>query len=468
MSENKYDIAVIGGGPGGYVSAIRGAQIGKKIALVEGDEVGGTCLLRGCIPTKTLIKAGEIANIVKKAASYGIAFSEPKIDLDKLRARKNTVIKTLTGGVRALLKANGVDVIKGVATFKDTGALEVVTPEGREEVNAGKIIIASGSKPMVLNIPGADLERVIDSDVALDLEEIPEKILIVGGGVIGVEMAYIFKSLGSEVEIVELLSRIIAHEDTDVSQALAASMKRSGIKINTGVEVKSIEESGGKCITTFAGGDGAENKSESSVVLMGVGRVPNITELKLDNAGVKTSGNAIEVNEKMETSVPGIYAIGDAVGGIMLAHVAMEEGIAAVENACGNDCEMSYGHIPRCIYTIPEVACAGITEDEAQKDGRGIKVGKFSLTASGKAATMGEREGFVKIVADSSDDRIIGMSIVGPEATELISEGVIAIRAGLKAADIGSAIHAHPTLSEAIKEAALSVAGNAVHMPPKR
>lgn len=467
MSENNYDIAIIGGGPGGYVSAIRGGQLGKKVALIEGDEVGGTCLLRGCIPTKTLIKAGEMAVIAKKAASYGIEFSPPKIDLAKLISKKDTVIKTLTGGVKGLLKANGVDVIKGIAGFKDAGTLEVVTPSGREEIHAGKIIIASGSKPMVLNIPGSELDSVIDSDYALELENIPKKLLIVGGGVIGAEMAYIFKSLGSEVEIVELLPRIIAQEDADVSQALAASMKKSGIKINTGVEVKSIEESGGKCITSFSESNGNISKSESSLVLMGVGRAPNTSELKLENAGITLTRGAVDVNEKMETSAPGVYAVGDAVGGIMLAHVAMEEGIAAVENACGIDAKMRYDHIPRCIYTLPEAACAGITEDEALKNGMAVNIGRFSFTASGKAATMSEREGFVKVIANSSDDRIIGMAIVGPEATELISEGVIAIRNGLKASELGATIHAHPTLSESIKEAARAVGGNAIHMPPR-
>ncbi|RMF92773.1 MAG: dihydrolipoyl dehydrogenase [Candidatus Schekmanbacteria bacterium] len=468
MPETTYDIAIIGGGPGGYVSAIRGAQLGKKVVLIEGDEVGGTCLLRGCIPTKTLIKAGELASIGKKAALYGIDFSPPEINLEKLRTRKNTVIKTLTGGVKALLKGNGIELIKGVGSFRDASTIEVITPEGNKQIKAEKIIIASGSIPTKLNIPGIDLDCVIDSDTALELESIPEKLVIVGGGVIGVEMAYIYRCLGSDVEIVELLPRIIANEDSDVSQALAASLTRLGIKIHTGVKVISIEKSGEKAITKFEDNEGSANSLESNLVLIGVGRTPNTSKLKLENVGIETSGAAIKVNEKMETSTAGIYAIGDAVGGFMLAHVAMEEGIVAVENAAGKDISMRYDHIPRCIYTLPEVACAGICEDEAQKQGIEIKVGKFPFSASGKAATMVERDGFVKIISSAADDRIIGVSIVGAEATELIAVGVIAIKEGLKSSDIGGAIHAHPTLSEAIKEAALAINGKAIHMPPRQ
>lgn len=471
VTENKmsgnYEIAIIGGGPGGYVAAIRGAQHGKKIALIEGDEVGGTCLNRGCIPSKTLIKAAEIISLAKKASMYGIEFSQPTVDFKKLMGRKDTVVKTLVSGVKALLKANGVDVIKGVARFENKTTLTVTTPEGKQQVTADKILIASGSKPAALKIPGSDMECVIDSDYAFELEERPEKMVIIGGGVIGVEMAYIFKGIGTDVEIVEMLPRIVAQEDADASAVIETALKRNGIKINTGARVKSIEKSDGGCVTVFTAQDGVDKKIESNLVLMGVGRVPNTSDLGIEALGIEAQKGAIKVNGKMETSVPGIYAAGDAIGGIMLAHVAMEEAIVAVDNAGGSNEEMRYDHVPRCVYTIPEIAGAGLTEMEAAARNIPVKIGKFPFSASGKAATMGERDGFVKVIADAAGEKILGVLIAGAEATELIAEAVIAMKGGVTAGGLGETIHAHPTLSEAVKEAALAVSGKAIHFPPQ-
>src|SRR3989338_7472075 len=462
MADKSCDIAVIGGGPGGYVSAIRAAQLGAKVCLIEEDEIGGTCLNRGCIPTKALLKGVEFADLAKKAKNYGVDFEGMKIDFPRLMAKKDSVVKTLVTGVSGLLKSNSVEVVKVRGKFLSNTQIEVLKPEGKIVIEAKKIIIATGSSSSTIPLPGIDSNGVIDSDAALELTEIPKSLVIVGGGVIGVEFATIFSKLGTSVTVIELMPQIIPTEDADVATALESSLKRGGVKFFTNAGLLRIEETPQGCDSVFSVKGGEEQKISSEKVLVAVGRVPYTSGLDLEKIGVKTEKGKVIVNARMETSVENIYAIGDVLGKIMLAHVAMEEGIIASENAMGKSAEMNYGFVPRCIYTSPEIAAVGITEKEARDKGVQIKTGKFSFTASGKAATIGEREGFVKVISDDRNEKILGIQIVGVCATDMIAEGVLAIKKKMTVKELASTIHAHPTLSEAVMEAALDNLGGAI------
>ena len=467
MADKNCDIAVIGGGPGGYVSAIRAAQLGAKVLLVEEDEIGGTCLNRGCIPTKALLKGVEFIDIAKKAKNYGIDFEGVKVDFSRLMARKDGVVKALVTGVTGVLKSNSVEVVKGRGKFIAKNQIEIIQPEGKIVVEAKKIIIATGSSSSTIPLPGIESNGVIDSDEALELTGIPKSLVIVGGGVIGVEFATIFSKLGTSVTVIELMPQIIPTEDADIAAALESSLKRSGVKFFTNARLLKIEETAQGCDSVFSVKEGNEQKISSEKVLVAVGRAPYTAGLDLEKAGIKTEKGKVIASRKMETNVENIYAIGDVLGKIMLAHVAMEEGIIASENALGKSAEMNYDIVPRCIYTSPEIAAVGITEKEAKDKGIQIKTGKFPFTASGKAATIGEREGFVKVISDERNERILGLQIVGACATDLIAEGVLAMKKGATVKELASTIHAHPTLSEAVMEAALDNLGSAIHMPKK-
>jgi len=463
------DIVIIGGGPGGYVAAIRAAQLGGKVALIEKEELGGTCLNWGCIPTKALLRGAEILDIIEGGKEYGVLAGAVSVDFAKLMARKDRAVKTLVGGVTGLMKANGIEVIKGAARLVSPQKIEVVNSKQEKEIHqARKIIIASGSVSAEIPIPGAKLSGVIDSYGALALKQVPESLVVIGAGPIGLEFGTVYAALGAKVTVLELLPQVLPSEDPEIAAALEKSLRRFKIQTLTGVKVQKIAEgSEGKMLVT-AGAGGEEKVFPAQYVLMAVGRKPNVEGLGLEEAGVKFSRKGIEVNDRMETNVPGVYAIGDVTGKWLLAHYASAQGEVAAKNALGQEEQMDERVVPRCVYTIPEVASVGLTEQKAGEEGYEVKVGRFPFSANGKAAILGERTGMVKMVADGKYGEILGVHIVGPHATDLIGEAVVAMRLEGTAADVGRAIHPHPTLTEAVMEAAFDVDGTAVHIPPRR
>ena len=471
-SNANYDIAIIGAGPGGYVAAIRASQLGGKVVVIEKGELGGTCVNKGCIPTKALLASAQLLHSVKKAGEFGINSGEVSVNFSVIAKRKERIVRQLVSGIGQLFKSYGVEVIKGkgklTERIKDkTIELEVEKDDGSvEKVMAKKLIIATGSVPA--QIPGISIDKrdVLTSDQALELEEIPSSLLIVGGGVIGVEFASIFNSLGSKVTIVELLPRIIPTEDGEISEQLKKLLVKSGIEVNTGVKVKEIISDNGKKKVVIETPRGKEEKVAQKV-LIATGRKPYAEGLGLEKTGIGLEKGRILVNERMETNLPGIFAIGDVVGGVLLAHVASGEGIVASENAMGNQSKIDYRVIPNCIYSFPEVASVGLSEERAKEMGYEVAVGRFPFLANARATIMGERIGLVKIVADRKTDEILGVHIVGPEATELIAEASVAIKAKVTTKDLERIIHGHPTLSEAIFEAAHDVHGEAIDLKKK-
>jgi len=463
------DIVIIGGGPGGYVAAIRAAQLGGKVALIEKEELGGTCLNWGCIPTKALLRGVEVLDLIEGGKDYGILAGAVSVDFAKLMARKDRAVKTLVGGVGGLMKANGIEVIKGAGKLIPSQKIEVVNARQEKEIyQARKIILAVGSVSAEIPIPGAKLPGVIDSNGALILKQVPESLVIIGAGPIGLEFGTIYAALGAKVMVLEMLPQILPSEDSEIAAALEKTLRRFKIQTLTGVKVQKIVEGPEGRLQVTAGTGGEEKVFTAQYVLMAVGRKPNVEGLGLEEAGVKFSKKGIEVNDKMETNVPGIYAIGDVTGKWLLAHYASAQGEVAAKNALGQEAHMDERVVPRCVYTLPEVASVGLTEQKAEEEGYEVKVGRFPFAANGKATILGERNGLVKIVADGKYGEILGVHIVGPHATDLIGEAVVAMRLEGTALDIGQAIHPHPTLTEAMMEAAFDVEGTAVHIPPRR
>jgi len=462
------DVVVIGGGPAGYVAAIRAAQLGGKVTLIEKGALGGTCLNRGCIPSKSLLYSAELYQSMKNAEQYGVKAKEISFDLARMQARKSKVISTLVGGVQSLLAGNKVEVIKGQAKLTQSKEIEIDDGQGgKQTIQARKVILATGGKPIKPPIPGADSPSgIVSAESLLDLERIPKSLLIIGGGVIGLEMATILAKLGGKVTIVEMLPHILPLEDAELTAILARALKEDGVQIYEGTKVTSIEDAeGGKSVTISSAS--GEKKLEAEMVAIAVGYCPNLDNLGLEEAGVATSKGAVQTNEHMQTSVPDIYAAGDVVGGLMLAYVAMEEGIIAAENALGKDSTIDYQAVPRCTFTIPELASVGLTEEEATAQGYEIRVGRFPFAASGMATILGERRGLVKIITEPKYGQILGVHIIGPRATELIHEAALAMKLEASPQELIATIHAHPTLSEALKEAALDLSGETIHFLSK-
>lgn len=460
------DLLIIGGGPGGYVAAIRGAQLGKKVTLVEEDKIGGTCLNRGCIPTKALYKNAEVINTLSHINDFGVEISDFNINMDKIQSRKNEIVDKLRSGIDQLLKANGIEVIKGRASFKGNKNVEITYPDNTAQVlTADNIIIATGSRSAGLPVPGADLSGVITSDEALSLDYIPKSMAVVGGGVVGVEFAGIFASMGTEVTIIEFLPRLMYRLDEEISKRLTMYLKKKGIKIVTGTSVKEIKvcEGGLKLI---AGNERGSIEYTCENILFSAGRLPFMDNLNLEAEKISYDKKGIKVDDCYETSSKGIYAIGDVIGGQMLAHVASEEGRVCVEKIFGLKNHINYDAVPSCIFSFPEVGAVGMTEEEAKEKGIGYVVGKSMFGANGKALTIGEGDGIVKILAHSETHKILGVHIIGPHASDLIHEGVLAIQNGLTAENIIESIHAHPTLSEAFYEAVCGCQGRAIHSVP--
>jgi len=461
---NEIEVVIIGGGLGGYVAAIKAAQLGLKVVLVEKDKLGGVCLNWGCIPTKALVSTAELLNNLQRAGEFGIQVKDYSFDFPAIMKRKDMITKRLSSGVEQLLKANRVRVIKGEGQIIKPGTVEITDAAGEKEMIKSKnIIIATGSSVMKLPIPGIDNEGVITSDGALSLSELPSRMLIIGGGVVGIEFAGIFKALGVEVTVVEMLPRILLPIDEEIAVRLTQLLKRKGIEILTDSKVKEIKKNRQNLEVLISTADG-EKKLEVEKVLLAAGRVPELGNIDVQRLGIELDKGAIKVDEKMRTNIPGIYAVGDVVGKIMLAHVASREGIVAVENISGKEVLMDYKVVPNCVFSMPEVASVGLTEEEARKENHNIKVSKFPFIANGKALSMGETEGMVKIIADADTSELLGFHILGAHASDLIAEGSLALSMEATAFEIVNTIHAHPTLSEAIAEAAEGITGKPIHI----
>jgi dihydrolipoamide dehydrogenase len=464
MKEGK-NLIIIGGGPAGYVGAIRAAQLGANVTLVEKEEVGGTCLNVGCIPTKVLTSAAHTYSNLKTADKWGLKVSGMELDFSQLMKRKQMVVNRLVTGVKSLLKARGVNQIKGTATFMDEKQIEVKTNDGTvQKLESDKFLIATGSIPILLPIPGIESEGVIDSTGALSLTSIPQSMLIIGGGAIGCEFAYIYRSFGAQITIVELLPQILPGEDEEVSAGLKNSLEKSGIKIFTSSKVMEIAPiKDGKNKITISSSDG-ETTVEAEKILLSAGRRPNTKDMGLEKLGIKMDRGTILVDDHLRTNLPHIYSAGDCIGNWLLAHVASMEAEIAVENALGEDKKMDYRAVPACIFTHPEIGSVGLNERQAKEKGIEVKTGKFPMMACGRAQAENEPDGFVKVVVEKNSGKIVGAQILGHRATDLIAELTLAIQMGAKTSDIIDTIHAHPTLSEPIREAVLKAEGRPIHI----
>ncbi len=464
-NHNKvYNVAVIGGGTGGYVSAIKAAQKGLKVLLVEKDKLGGTCLNSGCIPTKSFLSDVKALYRIKTSPVYK-GMDQAGIDLGQMVKRKNQVVKGLVDGLTSIIRSRGIELVRGKAELLKPGLIRV--DQENREYRTENIIIATGSSPSGLPSVSPDGEHIITSEEALNPKTIPENMLIIGGGVIGVEIASIYRTMGTNVTILEMLPSIVPEEDEDASKVLEGSLKKQGINILVNSKVSMVEKIKEMISVTWEDNQGKENNLEVKKVLLAVGRSPNLAGIDLNKLGIKNKDGFIQVNSRMETSVRGIYAVGDVVGGTMLAHVASEEGEVAVENISGNPRDVNYNTIPTAIYTFPEVASVGLSEKEAKESGRNIRLGKFSLMHSGRAKAEGKTEGFVKIIGDADTEEILGATIVGELAAELIGEIVLGLNVEALVEDFSMAVKPHPTISETIKEAALSWEGRPLHMTGK-
>ncbi len=461
MDMEQRDVVVIGGGPAGYVAAIRAAQLGAGVTLVEKQELGGACLNRACIPTKFLLRSVELSREIR-AERYGIIASEAGIDLGRLQSGKNAVISELRSGLDSLMKMHKIEVIVGSARLAPSRQVEIESGAGIQTFQARKIIIATGSTPQSLPVPGADAPDILDSTKILSLGHIPASLVMVGGGVVGVELATILAGLGCKVSLVEIMPHVLPGEDAQLIAILERALKRDGIQIYTGATVAGIEDTGsGKRVIIFT--KQGEKGLEAEAAAIAVGQRPFTGGLGLEECGVIISDGGIQTNEHMETSVPGIYAAGDVTGSWMMAYVAMAQGRAAAENALGGDSVVDYRVVPRCVFSLPEIASVGLTEEEAAGGGYRVRCGRFPFSANSMATIIGETRGMVKIVAEQKTGIILGVHIIGAGATSLIAEATMAMRMGASAADIAATIHAHPTLSEALWEAALDFSGEAVH-----
>ena len=459
-------IAIIGGGPGGYVAAVRAAQLNAEVTIIEKEHIGGTCLNKGCIPTKVLLHAtGEFENVNKSLKDYGIKITGAELEWDKLQKRKTIIVRKLVAGVDNLLKSNKVTKVMGEGSFVKQNQIKVKANDGSETlVDYDYAIIATGSKPVIIPIPGVDLPGVLTSDELLSLKEIPKSMVIIGGGVIGSEFAAVFSAAGCKVTIIEMLPNIVANMDQDIVAPLKDKFKKSGIDVHTNTKVVSISESSeGLCVNTVA--DGMEQSYNAEKVLLSIGRKPVTDNLSLESVGVETNRGTVLVNKNMQTNIPNIYAVGDAIAGVMLAHVASSEGIVAVESIMNKKSTIDFKTIPYCVYTKPELAGVGLTEEQAKQKGYDVKIGVFPMNINGKAMIEAQQEGLVKYVIDGATGEVLGLHMSGPSATELIVEGALAVRLEATIDEITSTIHAHPTVAESLHEAAHAVHKNAIHIP---
>jgi dihydrolipoamide dehydrogenase len=460
----NFDIIIIGSGPGGYVAAIRASQLGMKTAVVERAELGGICLNWGCIPTKSLLKSAQVFEYAKHAEAYGINISEANVDFLKIIERSRAVSSQMNKGVEFLFKKNNITLLKGNGKLKNNNTVVVSFPDKIEEFTAPHIILATGSRSKELPNLKQDGTHIIGYREALTLKKQPESMIVVGSGAIGTELAYFYNTIGTEVTIVEFLPSIIPLEDKDISAQLGRSLKKAKIKILTSSSVEKVEIKNNRCIATI-NSKGKESTLEADIVLSAVGILPNIEHIGIQELGITLNNGKINVNSFYETNIKGIYAIGDIVHGQALAHVASAEGITCVEHIAGKNPEpIDYNNIPAAIYTTPEVASVGLTEDAAIEKGYEIKIGNFPFRASGKAAAAGNQDGFIKLIFDKKTDLLLGAHMIGLNVTELIAELVTAKKLGVTSHDLIKSIHPHPTMSEAIMEAAAAAENEVIHL----
>ncbi|MGG3873453.1 dihydrolipoyl dehydrogenase [Brevibacillus laterosporus] len=455
-----YDIVVIGGGPGGYVAAIRASKEGKKVALIEQGHLGGTCLNRGCIPSKALLKHAEMIHAIRDASKYGIEVGDMRLSLPKMMQRKNHVINQLRGGIAHLLRTGNIDFYHGKAEIQPDQIVEI-TGDKPERIKAGSIIIATGSSPAVPPIEGLEQVAYHTSDTIFDIEKIPASLAIIGGGVIGVEFASIFDSLGTKVTIIEMADRILATEDEMASQVLTKHVGKRGVTILTKAKVTAVKALGSQKQLMIYNEAGAKQDVVAEEILVAIGRRPNLPASA--NLSLDMDGPFIKVNARMETSVPNLYAIGDVVGNWQLAHVASAEGIVAALNATGHATDMEYHIVPRCIYTYPEIASVGLSEREAKEKGFQVKTSVYQLAVNGKALASGQAEGFVKLIADENYGEIVGAVMVGPHVTEMISQISAYMQLEGTVEEMANLIFPHPTVSEGLLEAASDWIGKGIH-----
>ena len=464
MSE-KFDVTVIGGGPGGYVCAIRLAQLGLKTACIESrSTLGGTCLNIGCIPSKSLLNLSENFHKAKNFKKIGIETGEIKLNLSKMMENKDKAVTTLTKGIEFLFKKNKISYYKGIGSFKSTNEISIVKDGKETTITTGKTIISTGSEPVSLPGINFDEEKILSSTGALSISSLPKKMVIVGAGYIGLEMGSVWSRLGTEVQVIEFLDHIAPGMDKEISNEFMKILRKQGIKFELNTRVEKITKKNNGVIIEVSNKNNEKNKLEADVVLISVGRKPFTNNLNLENIGVEIDKKGrVKVNKNFETNIKNIYAIGDVIEGPMLAHKAEEEGIAVAELIAGQSGHVNYDVIPGVVYTSPEVASVGKTEEELKEKGISYKIGKFPFAANSRAKAIDDPEGFVKILADSVSDKVLGVHIIGPHAGEMIAEMSVAMEFGASAEDIARTCHAHPTFSEAIKEAALSVDKRQIH-----
>lgn len=460
-----FDVIVVGSGPGGYVTAIRASQLGLKTAVVEKENLGGVCLNWGCIPTKALLKSAQVFEYVKHAEDFGIKVSKYDKDFNAVVNRSRDVANGMSGGVQFLMKKNKITVLNGFGTVQSGKKVAVKDESGKESIYAAShIIIATGARSRELPSLPQDGKKIIGYRQAMTLEKQPKKLVVVGSGAIGIEFAYFYNSMGTEVTVVEYLPNIVPLEDEEVSKQLERTFKKSGIKIMTNSEVTSVDTSGAGCKVTVKTKKG-EEVLEADVVLSAVGIAPNIEGIGLEDVGIATDRGRVMVNDYYQTTVPGYYAIGDIVKGPALAHVASAEGILCVEKIAGHNVEpLDYGNIPGCTYCFPEVASVGMTEKAAKEAGYELKVGKFPFSASGKASASGHKDGFIKVIFDSKYGELLGAHMIGSNVTEMIAEAVLARKLETTGHEILKAVHPHPTLSEAFMEATAAAYDEVIHL----
>lgn len=459
-----YDLAILGAGPGGYVAALRAAQLGARVALVEKERVGGTCLNVGCIPTKALATSADLLVRARQATRFGVSIPAADPDLPALMAYERATVDNLVGGVEQLLKKQKVTLVQGEGRFVRPDTLRVAQANGDAvEVTARHVVLAPGSVTARPPIPGLDLPGVMTSTGALDIAEVPQRLVVVGGGVIGLEFACIYEALGSRVTVIEMTPALLpGATDEALAKRLALILRRRGMDVHTGATVQAIEPAGEGLRVRFANPKGEESV-EGERVLVATGRWPNTADLGLEPLGVKMNGRAVAVDEYLQTNLPHVWAIGDAVGGVMLAHKAMMEGRVVAENVTGGRRAADYRSLPNVIFTRPEVAGVGLTEAQAREQGADVKVAKFPFSANPRAQILGETEGLVKLVCEAGSGRVLGVHLMGPHVTDLIAEGALAVQVGATADDLAWTTHAHPTLPEATLEAALGFRGATIH-----
>ena len=462
------DVAVLGGGPGGYPAAIRAAQLGASVVLIEQGRVGGTCITVGCIPTKAWVAtAHALREAHETFAKIGVNVAGAELDFPRTQENKEGIVTGLVNGITGVVKANGITIVSGRGTFKDANTIAV---EGQEDVTFKSAIVATGSHALRPPVDGIDGQRCLDSTSLLEITEVPERLLVMGGGVIGVEFASIMQHWGVEVTIVEMLDRLIPMEDADASKELARAFKKRGITVHLSTRATAVVEGKNGVTVTFQDAEAKGGEVKADLVLVATGRGPNVHNIGLESAGVTfDQRTGVDVDAHMRTSVPHIYAVGDVAGKFQLAHSSFREGEIAAENALGHDSEIDYAAVPRCTYTDPEVAAVGLTEAQArERFGDDIKIGKFPFSASARAQMTGETAGWVKTIHESRYGELLGVVIVGPQATEQINAGVVGITAEATIDTLADSFAAHPTLAEGLKEAALVALGRPIHLPPPR